>query len=45
MEALINYLLQFGNLNQLQIDLIKSKVVFNEIKKDKWYHEAGKNTS
>lgn len=42
MEPLINYLLQFGNLNKLQIDLIKSKVVFREIKKDEYYHEAGK---
>lgn len=42
MEALINYLLQFGNLNKPQIDLIKSKVVFKEIKKDEYYHEAGK---
>lgn len=42
MEALINYLLQFGNLNQLQIELIESKVVSREIKKDKWYHEAGR---
>jgi CRP-like cAMP-binding protein len=42
MEALINYILQFGNLNKPQIDLIKSKVVFKEIKKDEYYHEAGK---
>lgn len=42
MEALINYLLQFGNLNKPQIELIKSKVVFKEIKKDEYYHEAGK---
>lgn len=42
MEALINYLLQFGNLNKQQIDLIKSKVVFKEIKKDEYYQEAGK---
>ncbi len=42
METLINYLLQFGSLNQAQIELIKSKVVFKEIKKDEWYHEAGK---
>lgn len=42
MEALINYLLQFGNLNKQQIDLIKSKGVFNETKKDTYYHEAGK---
>ena len=27
MEALINYLLQFGHLNQQQIDLVKSKGV------------------
>jgi len=42
MEALINYILQFGNLNKQQIDLIKSKAVFKEIKKDEYYHEAGK---
>lgn len=42
MEALVNYLLQFGNLNKQQIDLINSKVVFKEIKKDEYYHEAGK---
>ena len=42
METLINYLLQFGNLNQFQIDLIKSKVVSREINKDEWYHKAGR---
>lgn len=42
MEALINYLLQFSNLNQQQIDLIKRKVVFKEIRKDDYFHEAGK---
>ncbi|WP_149243244.1 Crp/Fnr family transcriptional regulator [Dyadobacter sp. 32] len=42
METLINYLLQFGNLNTTQIDLIKSKVVFKEIKKDAYFQEAGK---
>lgn len=42
MEALINYLLQFGNLNKQQIDLIKSKAVFKEIRKDEYYQEAGK---
>jgi len=36
MEAFIKYLLQFGNLNTTQIDLIKSKVVFKEIKKDEY---------
>ena len=42
MEDLINYLLQFGNLNTTQVDLIKSKVVFKEIKKDEYFQEAGK---
>lgn len=42
MEALINYLLLFGNLNQQQIELIKSKAVLKEIRKDDYYHEAGK---
>lgn len=41
MEALIDYLLQFGNLNKQQIDLIKSKGVFSETKKGAYYHEAG----
>jgi len=39
---LINYLLQFGNLNKQQIDLIKSKVAYKATKKDEYYHEAGK---
>ena len=42
MEALINYLLQFGHLNQQQIELIKSKGVLRETKKDAYYQEAGK---
>ena len=42
MEALINYLLLFGNLNKQQIDLIKSKAVLKEIRKDEYYHEAGR---
>ena len=42
MEALIKYLLQFGNLNTTQIDLIKSRVVFKELKKDGYFQEAGK---
>lgn len=33
MEALINYLLQFGHLNQQQIDLVKSKAKEAELKK------------
>jgi CRP-like cAMP-binding protein len=42
MEELINYLLQFGHLNQQQIELIKSKGVLRELKKDEFYAEAGK---
>lgn len=42
MEALIYYLLQFGHLNKQQIDLIKSKGVCREIRKDDNYQEAGK---
>ena len=42
MEALINYLLLFGHLNKQQIDLIMSKAVRKEIRKDEYYHEAGK---
>jgi len=42
MEALINYLLQFGHLNQQQIDLVKSKGTFKELRKDEYYAEAGK---
>lgn len=42
MDKLINYLLQFGNLNTQQIDLIRSKVVEKEIQKDGYFQEAGK---
>jgi CRP-like cAMP-binding protein len=42
MESLINYILQFGQLNQQQIDLVKSKAVFKSLKKDAYYQEAGK---
>ncbi len=42
MESLINYLLQFGHLNQQQIELVKSKGVLKELKKDEYYQEAGK---
>ena len=41
MEALINYLLQFGQLNQQQIDLVKSKGVVKHLKKDEYYAQAG----
>ncbi|RUT67929.1 Crp/Fnr family transcriptional regulator [Flavobacterium cupreum] len=42
MDNLINYLLQFGQLNQQQIDLIKSKAKVLELKKDEYFSEAGK---
>lgn len=41
MEALINYLLQFGHLNSTQIELIKSKGTQRQLKKDQYYSEAG----
>ncbi len=42
MESLMNYILQFGQLNQQQIDLVKSKAVLKTLKKDSYYQEAGK---
>jgi CRP-like cAMP-binding protein len=42
MEALINYLLQFGQLNQQQIDLVKSKAKKAHLKKGDYFSEAGK---
>jgi CRP-like cAMP-binding protein len=42
MEALINYLLHFGQLNQQQINLIKSTIKIVELKKDDYFSEAGK---
>jgi CRP-like cAMP-binding protein len=42
MEELINYLLQFGQLNLQQIDLVKSKIKIIELKKDAYFSEAGK---
>ena len=42
MDLLINYLLQFGQLNQQQIDLIKSKAEIKSLKKDEYFHEAGR---
>lgn len=42
MEALINYLLQFGHLNQQQIDLVKRKAKEVQLKKDEYFSEAGK---
>lgn len=42
MEELIEYILQFGNLNKQQIDLIASKVKAIELRKDEYFSEAGK---
>ncbi len=42
MEEFIEYVLQFGNLNKQQIELIKSKATEIELRKDAYYWEAGK---
>lgn len=42
MEKFIDYILQFGNLNKQQIELIKSKASETELHKDDYYWEAGK---
>lgn len=42
MEELIEYILQFGNLNKQQIDLIISKGKTVELSKDDYFSEAGK---
>lgn len=42
MEKLIEYILQFGNLNKQQIEFIISKVTEIELSKDKYFSEAGK---
>ncbi len=42
MKELIEYILQFGNLNKQQIDLIKSKTTEKELRKNDYFIEAGK---
>lgn len=42
MNQFIQYILQFGNLNQPQIDLILSKATEMELRKDEYFSEAGK---
>lgn len=42
MKALINYLLQLGNLNQQQIDFIKNQSTELELLKEDYFSEAGK---
>jgi CRP-like cAMP-binding protein len=43
MEKFIDYVLQFGNLNKQQIDLILRKAKALELHKDEYYWEAGKS--
>ncbi|GGH61317.1 CRP-like cAMP-binding protein [Filimonas zeae] len=42
MEELVNYILQFGNLNRQQIDFITGKAKTLELHKDEYFSEAGK---
>ena len=42
MKAFIDYILQFGDLNQQQIDLITKKAEITELSKDEYFSEAGK---
>jgi len=42
MDEFIDYVLQFGNLNKQQIDLIISKGTALKLRKDEFYWEAGK---
>ena len=42
MKEFINYVLQFGQLNNQQTDLVASKAVELELRKDAYFSEAGK---
>lgn len=42
MEKFVEFILQFGNLNKQQIDLITSKATKKELRKDEYFSEAGK---
>ncbi|MFG4004629.1 Crp/Fnr family transcriptional regulator [Flavobacterium aquidurense] len=42
MIEFIEYILQFGSLNQQQIDLISKKATELELRKDEYFSEAGK---
>ncbi|MCD0489923.1 Crp/Fnr family transcriptional regulator [Pedobacter sp. MC2016-14] len=42
MEAFINYVLQFGNLNKQQTDFIIGKAKALELRKEDYFSEAGK---
>jgi CRP-like cAMP-binding protein len=42
MKELIDYFLKFGSLNQQQIELISSKAIELNLRRDEYYLEAGK---
>lgn len=42
MEKLIEYILQLGNLNKQQVDLITSKTIEIKLRRDDYFSEAGK---
>lgn len=42
MEEFIEYILQFGSLNQQQIDLISKKATKLDLQKEQYFSEAGK---
>ena len=42
MKDFIEYILQFGNLNQQQLDLISKKATELTLRKDEYFSEAGK---
>lgn len=42
MKEFISFILQFGNLNQQQIDFISTKANESALRKDEYYWEAGK---
>jgi CRP-like cAMP-binding protein len=45
MKELFDFILRFGNLNQQQIDFIKSKGQETDFQKDEYFSEAGKIAS
>lgn len=42
MEALVEYILQFGNLNKQQVDFVGAKIEALELRKGEYFSEAGK---
>ncbi|MER3328992.1 MAG: Crp/Fnr family transcriptional regulator, partial [Candidatus Kapaibacterium sp.] len=42
MKEFVEYILQFGNLNKQQINLVASKANELNLKKDEYFSEAGK---